>query len=429
MTAAAREVRAADSLNLRSRFRRVRARSEALASRLTPEDAVVQSGPECSPAKWHLGHTTWFWETFVCRPHAPGWRAVDPAYDYLFNSYYEALGPRQARGSRGLMTRPSLDEVLDYRARVEEGVEAALSADGQLSSLMELGFAHEEQHQELLLMDVQHLFASQPMRPTYAPRRSPRADAPPEPLRWLEYPGGLAQIGAADDDEFAFDNERPRHRVWLQPYALADRLITNGEWLSFMADGGYTRPELWLSDGWSWVHAEAVAGPLYWELRDGVWMRTSLNGLEAVETGEPVSHVSLYEADAYARWAQARLPTEAEWEAAAAGLPTDGVYLGDEPDLGPLRPRPAPPGAGLRQMFGDLWEWTASAYQPHPGFRPAEGALGEYNGKFMINQAVLKGGCCATPGGHARASYRNFFFPGQRWQFSGVRLARDLPSA
>lgn len=401
-------------------FRRTRARSKTLAAPLSPEDAVVQSGPECSPAKWHLAHTTWFWETFVCVPHAPGWGEPDATYAYLFNSYYEALGPRHARGARGLLTRPSLDEVLAYRERVDAGVETALESGGAPEALMRLGFAHEEQHQELLLMDVQHLFASQPLRPAYAPRTTERADAAPDPLGWVSFEGGLARIGATGDEPFAFDNEGPRHRVWLEPYALADRLTTNAEWLAFMADGGYARPELWLADGWTWVQTEGVRAPLYWEEGKDGWSRCSLNGLERVEPGEPVSHVSLYEADAFARWAGARLPTEAEWEAAAAGLALDGVFL----ESGALRPRPAPEGDGLRQMFGDLWEWTASAYQPYPGFQAAPGAVGEYNGKFMVNQAVLRGGCCATPAGHVRATYRNFFFPGQRWQFSGVRLAK-----
>lgn len=425
MTASAERVLESAGPEAAQRFRQVRARSKALAARLSPEDAVVQSAPECSPAKWHLAHTTWFWETFVCVPHAPGWGEGDATYAYLFNSYYESLGPRHARDARGLLTRPSLDEVLAYRERVDAGVEAALAGGDPPEALMRLGFAHEEQHQELLLMDVQHLFASQPLRPAYVPRTTERADQEPEPIRWVPFDGGLARIGADGSEPFAFDNEGPRHRVWLEPYALADRLVTNAEWLRFMGDGGYQRPELWLADGWTWAKTEGVRAPQYWEAGEGGWLRCSLNGREPLEIGEPVSHVSLYEADAFARWAGARLPTEAEWEAAAAGLAQDGVFL----DAEAWRPRPANAGEGLRQMFGDLWEWTASAYQPYPGFRAAPGAVGEYNGKFMVNQAVLKGGCCATPPDHVRATYRNFFFPGQRWQFSGVRLAQDRANA
>lgn len=405
------------------RFADVRARSVSLAAPLGPEDQVVQSQPDSSPTKWHLAHTTWFWETFVCAPHAPDWRPVDADYAFLFNSYYESMGPRHARPERGLLTRPSIDRVMEYRERVDEGVLSALARcgeDASFSELIMLGVAHEEQHQELLLMDIQHLFASQPTYPAYA-TRPPNASGTIDPLQWVNFAGGLTEVGW-NGGGFAFDNEGPRHRVWLEPYALGDRLITNGEWLGFMADGGYATPTLWLSDGWERVRAEGWCAPLYWQERDGQWQRVSLHGLEPVDPDEPVTHVSLYEADAFARWAGARLPTEFEWEAAAQAAPVVGNFL----DSGDLRPRPAPPGEGIRQLFGDVWEWTSSAYAPYPGYQAAVGAIGEYNGKFMVSQTVLRGGCCVTPPGHVRATYRNFYHPHQRWMFSGLRLARDV---
>ncbi len=405
-------------------YRSVRDLSLNLASRLSDGDATVQSMPDASPTKWHLAHTSWFFETFVLRDHVPGYRAFDDRFAYLFNSYYEVEGPRHARPRRGLLTRPLLSDVIAYRAHVDAALLDALPRLGAAArDLVTLGLHHEQQHQELMLTDMLHLFAQNPLQIGLWPRER-RALAPPTPpLGWHEGQCGLVAIGH-DGEGFAFDCEGPRHRVLLHPHALADRLITNGEWIAFLADGGYAEPAHWLSDGWDWVQREGVDAPLYWE-RDGAggWTRFTLSGREAVDPAEPVTHVSLYEADAFARWAGARLPTEEEWEASATGDPASGAMLDG---AGPCRPLPAPPEGGLRQMFGDAWEWTGSAFRPWPGFRPASGAVGEYNGKFMSGQFVLRGGSCATPRGHVRASYRNFFYPHQRWQFTGVRLARDV---
>jgi dimethylhistidine N-methyltransferase len=403
------------------RYRRVRQASEALTRSLTPEDQLAQSMPDASPTKWHLAHTSWFFETFLLAPNLAGYRVFDPRFGYLFNSYYEALGARQPRPARSLITRPSLDDVMAYRAHVDAGMCRLLDPlDPELAPLVELGLAHEQQHQELILMDILHLFASSPLKPAYAPPRGlPDAAAPPE-LGFVDVKGGLVEIGHSGPG-FAFDNETPRHRVWLEPYRLADRLTTNAEWQAFMADGGYRRPEFWLSEGWAQVQLEDWQAPLYWEEVDGRWMAMTLHGLRPLEPSAPVSHVSYYEAEAYAAWAGMRLPTEAEWEHAAGTAGPDGRFLGS----GRIDATPAPQGAGLRQMLGDLWEWTRSAYSPYPGFRTAAGAVGEYNGKFMAGQFVLRGGACVTPPGHVRASYRNFFYPQQRWMFSGVRLAKD----
>jgi dimethylhistidine N-methyltransferase len=403
------------------RYRAVRQGTESLTRALTPEDQLAQSMPDASPTKWHLAHVTWFWETFLLVPHLGGYKAFDPRFHYLFNSYYEALGPRQPRPERGLLTRPSLDDVLAYRAHVDEAM-GRLLADGagDLGDLLDLGLAHEEQHQELILMDILHLFAQSPLQPAYAPPRAAPVAHAAEPLRFVRFEGGLVQIGHHGGG-FAFDNEGPRHKVWLEPFELADRLVTNGEWLAFMADGGYRRPELWLSEGWARAKAEAWDAPLYWQPEGEGWSAMTLHGLRPIDPAAPVGHVSFYEAEAYAAWAGARLPTEAEWEHAAQGLPVAGAFAGS----GRLAPTAPPPGAGLRQMFGDLWEWTRSGYAPYPGYKPAAGAIGEYNGKFMAGQFVLRGGATVTPTGHARASYRNFFYPQQRWMFSGVRLARD----
>jgi len=410
------------------RYRAVRQATEALTRSLTPEDQLAQSMPDASPTKWHLAHTTWFWETFLLVPHLAGYRPFDPRFHYLFNSYYEALGPRQPRPERGLLTRPSLDDVIAYRAHVDEAMGRLLAAGpGGLAELLDLGLAHEEQHQELILMDILHLFAQSPLQPAYAPPRGGEpapAGHSPQPPRFVGFEGGLVEIGHRSGEGFAFDNESPRHKVWLEPFELADRLVTNGEWLAFMADGGYRRPELWLAEGWARAQAEGWQAPLYWQAPEtdgGGWRAMTLHGLRALDPAQPVSHVSFYEAEAYAAWAGARLPTEAEWEHAARDMPVAGNFLGS----GRLEPAAPPPGAGLRQMFGDLWAWTRSAYAPYPGFQPAAGAVGEYNGKFMAGQFVLRGGACVTPGGHLRASYRNFFYPNQRWMFSGVRLARD----
>ncbi|HYD37422.1 MAG TPA: ergothioneine biosynthesis protein EgtB [Allosphingosinicella sp.] len=405
------------------RFHTVRSLSEAIAAPLSDADATLQPMPDASPAKWHLAHTTWFFETFVLRDHVGGYRPRDDRWAYLFNSYYEGEGERHPRPKRGMLSRPGLDEILAWRAQVDAALAAALPglADSALA-LVELGLNHEQQHQELMLMDIQAGFAENPLRPALFPGAGPAPFALAEGLGWVEGRSGRVEIGHGGAG-FAFDCEGPRHPVLLHPHALADRLVTNGEWLGFIADGGYSRPELWMADGWAWAAENRIEAPLYWLREQEGWSRFGLDGLRPLAPAEPVAHISWYEADAFARWAGARLPREEEWEAAAAGLdPAAGTQF-DGP--GPVRPRPAS-GTGLRQMFGDLWEWTMSAYAPYPGFRPCEGAVGEYNGKFMCNQFVLKGGSCATPRGHMRASYRNFFYPHQRWMFSGLRLARDL---
>lgn len=401
------------------RYRQVRAHTLELAAPLSAEDQVVQSMPDASPTKWHLAHTTWFFETFILAPLIADYRPFDAHYRFLFNSYYEAVGERQPRPLRGLITRPALDEVMAYRAYVDRHMEGLL-ARGARPQLLDLGMAHEEQHQELILMDVLHLFAQSPLQPAYRHSRASVVGEPPGEAAWIDVEGGLVEIGAAGDG-FAFDNEGPRHKVWLEPYRLADRLVTNGEWLAFMEDGGYRRAEFWLSDGWARVQAEGWTAPLYWRQADGAWSQMTLHGCRALDPAAPVSHVSYFEAEAFAAWAGRRLPTEAEWEHAARALPPPGREAAAH-----LTPWPAERREpGLRQMYGELWQWTRSAYSPYPGFRPAAGAVGEYNGKFMVGQMVLRGGACVTPPGHVRASYRNFFHPHQRWMFAGVRLAAD----
>ena len=407
---------------LADRYRRVRALSVALATPLSDADASVQSMDDASPAKWHLAHTTWFFETFVLRDHVPGYALHDERFPFLFNSYYEAEGRRHARGRRGMVTRPTLAEVLAYRAAVDAALTDAVNGlPAAARDLVALGCHHEEQHQELLLTDILHLFAQNPLEPAlWAAAPAPPAAIPGAP-GWITRDEAIVEIGH-DGTGFAFDCEGPRHRVLLPAHAIADRTVTNAEWQAFIADGGYRDPALWLSDGWAWVQREGIGAPLYWEQRDGGWTRFGLDGRRPVDPAAPVTHVSFYEADAYASWAGARLPTEAEWEAAAAASDPAG---GNQLDAaGPVAPRAASPGDPA--FFGDVWEWTGSAYRPYPGFRAAAGAVGEYNGKFMSGQCVLRGGSCATPRGHARASYRNFFYPHQRWQFTGVRLARDL---
>ncbi|HEY1961335.1 MAG TPA: ergothioneine biosynthesis protein EgtB, partial [Rhizomicrobium sp.] len=407
---------------LLARFRAVREATEALAGPLSPEDQNLQSMPDASPVKWHRAHTTWFFETFVLSK-MDGYRTFDPAYSYLFNSYYEAVGARHARPQRGLLSRPSAEEIGEYRRHVDDAMLALLSDefDAQIAALIELGLNHEEQHQELILTDLLHAFAQNPLRPAYTEfRAAPQASK--ETAEFASFDGGIVEIGHHGDG-FAFDNEGPRHEVLLQPFRLANRLIINGEWLEFIAAGGYRDPKYWLSDGWQCVVANEWMAPLYWEERDGHWFSMTLAGLQPVDLDAPVSHISFYEADAFARYRGKRLPTEAEWEHAASSLdPAEGNFR----EAGYLRPLPA--AASSKQIFGDVWEWTASAYAPYPGFRAAEGAVGEYNGKFMINQIVLRGGSCATPRSHVRASYRNFFYPHQRWQFSGLRLAEDAPA-
>jgi ergothioneine biosynthesis protein EgtB len=378
--------------------------------------------PDASPVKWHLAHTTWFFETFVLERHAPGYVPFDPAFRVLFNSYYNGVGDQHPRPERVLVSRPDLAAVRAYRAHVEAALAELLRDPPQdARDLIELGLHHEQQHQELILTDLKHLFSRNPARPAYHPRW-PLTRVQPQSLRWCEHEGGLVEAGHAGAG-FAFDNEMPRHRALVPPFALASRPVTHGEFAQFIADGGYRRPELWLSVGWDMVVARGWQAPLYWENGDGAWRVFTLHGMADIDPHTPVCHVSFFEADAYARWAGARLPTEFEWETVAAALPVEGNFV-DSQALHPLPQRQAV--AGPAQMFGDVWEWTRSDYGPYPGFRTAPGAVGEYNGKFMCGQYVLRGGSCATPQSHVRATYRNFFAPDARWQFSGIRLARDL---
>ena len=395
------------------RYRQVRSRSEELAGPITPEDAQVQSMPDVSPTKWHLAHTSWFFETFLLR-RQPDYKPVHPQFEILFNSYYNAVGEQHPRNNRGVVSRPSLAEVYDYRHQINAAIEDRIKrAEGAeldvLASLLELGLNHEEQHQELLLTDILHVFASNPLRPCYRKERPPGSKAA-DPIRWHDYEEGIRWIGH-DGEGFAFDNEAPPHRVFVHPFQLASRLVISREYIEFIADGGYKRPLLWLSDGWNTRKQQGWQTPLYWEQRDGTWWRMTLYGMLLVDPDAPVCHVSYYEADAYARWAAARLPTEMEWEVSAVAL-TPGSRTSDT--------------AQPQQLFGDVWEWTQTAYGPYPGYSPSEGALGEYNSKFMCNQLVLRGGSFATPIAHIRSTYRNFFPPDARWQFAGIRLARNV---
>jgi ergothioneine biosynthesis protein EgtB len=406
---------------LRAAFARIRTATVAMTAGLSPEDCQLQSMPDASPVKWHLAHITWFFETFVLEPNDTAYVPVDPAYRVLFNSYYVGIGERYPRPERGLVSRPSLEQVLEYRRVVDARVDALLASralDTSTLDIVELGLHHEQQHQELILTDLKHHFSRNPTWPVYrgAPAKTTSSVAP---MTFIERPEGIAQIGASDEG-FAFDNERPRHRVWLAPFAIAQRPVTNGEYLAFIEAGGYEQAEWWLSEGWDVVTREGWRAPLYWRHESTGWRAFTLHGDRPLALDEPVTHVSYYEADAYARWAGARLPTEAEWECIAADVPVD--------DRDAFDGRCAHPQAAVdgRQWFGGVWEWTQSSYLPYPGFRTAAGAVGEYNGKFMINQMVLRGGSCATPVGHVRASYRNFFPTHARWQFSGIRLARDL---
>jgi ergothioneine biosynthesis protein EgtB len=415
---------AAAPLALTQRYASVRGRSLELIAPLSPEDCQTQSMPDASPAKWHLAHTTWFFETFVLERHEVGFRPFDASFRVLFNSYYNGIGEQHPRPRRGLLTRPSLDEVLCWRRDVDARVATLLAscADGELASLIELGLQHEQQHQELLLTDVKHLLSCNPTLPSYRPRW-PMVAVQPQPILWLGHEGGLVEIGhdPVRDGRFCFDNETPRHRVFLQPFEIASRPVNCGEYEAFIDDDGYRRPELWMSAGWDWVRADDREAPLYWKRRDDAWWTFTLHGAVPIDPHTPVTHLSWFEADAYARWAGARLPTEAEWEHAASRQPVAGNFV-ERGALHPLPPERA--GDGPLQMYGDVWEWTASGYDPYPGYRPLPGAVGEYNGKFMCGQYVLRGGSCATPSGHVRASYRNFFPPGAQWQFSGLRLAR-----
>ena len=404
------------------RFIAVRAATEALVAPLSAEDQAIQSMPDASPAKWHRAHTSWFFETFVLAPHASGYCVFDARFAYLFNSYYEAVGPRHARPQRGLLSRPGVEDIARYRAHVDAALtalidDASATTWRTIAPLIELGMQHEQQHQELLLTDIKHAFWCNPLRPAYR-ESAARAVAAAPTLDWLEIPGGIHELGHRGDG-FCFDNELPTHRVLLRPYRVADRPVSVGEYLAFMADGGYARPELWLSDGWATVQAEGWRAPFYWEpAPDGGWQVFTLAGMRTPQAAEPVAHLSFYEAAAYAAWAGKRLPTEFEYEAAAR-------LHGSAPRADRAAAMHPAPLVSDRTFDRDVWEWTASAYSPYPGFHVAAGAIGEYNGKFMVSQMVLRGRSCATPPGHERITYRNFFPPSARWQFSGLRLAED----
>jgi ergothioneine biosynthesis protein EgtB len=395
--------------------------TEALCADISPEDAMLQSMPDASPVKWHLAHTTWFFETFLLAPHKRGYKTKNPAFRDLFNSYYNAVGAQPQRDRRGLFSRPSFEDVVRYREHVDREMVAFLEdASPELLSLVVLGINHEQQHQELIVTDFKHALWSSPLRLTWRSALQDEKRANATEMRWLEISQETAMIGH-DGHGFSFDNELPRHKVLLQPFAIASRLVTNGEYLEFMRDGGYGRPELWLSDGWKTVQETGWRAPLYWEERDGHWVHYTVSGFRNIadDLAVPVTHISFYEADAYARWAGARLATEFEWESAARTI-AKGSDGDNFLDSGRLHPEPT----SGDQFFGDCWQWTASAYLPYPGYKPDEGALGEYNGKFMCNQMVLRGASCATPRSHARVTYRNFFSPAARWQFTGIRLAR-----
>jgi len=403
-------------------FQAVRNASLALCDGLEAEDYVVQSMPDASPVKWHLAHTTWFFETFVLAEYLPGYRPFHPLYGELFNSYYHSAGPRWPRPQRGVLSRPTVRDVRRYRAYVDEHVAELLRSDtpADARARVVLGLNHEEQHQELILTDLKHALSFNPLKPAYRPAR-PATQRRPVPC-WVEQPDGLREIGYSGGG-FAFDNESPRHRMFLAGFQIANLPVSNGDFLQFMTDGGYDRPTLWLSDGWTARQSHDWTAPLYWRRHEGAWVQYTLSGERPVKPDEPLCHISYYEADAYARWAGARLPTEAEWEVAVAGQSVDGHFV----EAGRFHPSGGPADGGpIHQAFGDVWQWTASPYVGYPGYQPLSGALGEYNGKFMCNQLVLRGASCATPREHARFSYRNFFPPDARWQFAGVRLAKDL---
>ncbi len=412
---------------LTAEYREVRSATERLCAGLNIEDFVIQSMPDASPVKWHLAHTTWFFETFVLAGADSMHGSVLPESSYLFNSYYNLVGPMHARDKRGLLSRPTVREVSSYRAAIDRKMEDLMDALDdkqwhQIGPVIRLGLNHEQQHQELILTDLKHLFAQNPLRPNYrnaAGRAFEVSEIPP--LRWVQFEEGVYRVGHERNDEFCFDNEMPAHRHFLESFSLGSRLITNAEYLAFMEDGGYERPELWLAAGWDAAKQGGWNAPLYWERNYGGWSSYDLSGMRPIGLAEPVCHVSYFEADTYARWAGARLPFEAEWESAAVDLPCEGNFV----DTGILHPVSGDALPGIRQIFGDAWEWTASSYAPYPGYRPGVGALGEYNGKFMCNQYVLRGGSCVTPRSHIRATYRNFFAPDKRWQFTGIRLAKN----
>jgi ergothioneine biosynthesis protein EgtB len=418
-----------DSGALADKFRAIRRTSDVLCEPLEPEDCCIQSMPDVSPTKWHLAHTSWFFETFVLKPALPGFRSPNPQYEYLFNSYYNAVGRQYARPARGLLSRPTLAKVMDYRGHIDEAMDdlftnyLASEPNQALRAVIELGMHHEQQHQELMLMDIKHVFFCNPLRPAYRDLPSTLEDDVP-PLQWIRYNGELQSMGH-DGLGFAFDNETPQHRAYVESFKIADRLITCGEYLEFMEDRGYERPELWLSDAWNIIQTRGWSAPLYWECEDRKWRIMTLGGMRDLNPSEPVCHVSYYEADAYARWMDCWLPRESVWETVASSLPIQGNFR--EEDLLHPAPLPSQNGTGsLAQMFGDVWEWTCSPYSAYPGFRAKDGALGEYNGKFMCNQVVLRGGSCATPISHIRATYRNFFPPDARWPFTGIRLTKEF---
>ena len=418
MTAAlAHQPTPTENVSLAQRFAEIRNTSMRITEGLSAEDQMLQSMPDASPSKWHLAHTTWFFETFILQPSSKGYKPYDPRFRILFNSYYKQLGAHPIRGTRGLMSRPTLSQVQAYREHVDHALLAYLEhADGEVLELIELGLNHEQQHQELLLTDIKHALWSNPLRPEFSAEMA--VSSAPSAMVWTEVEGGIHLIGHQGDG-FAFDNECPQHEVLLQPFQIASRDVTNAEYLEFIEDGGYRRPELWLSAGWDTVNAQGWMAPLYWEQDDGEWWLFAHREMKRVDPAEPVCHISYFEADAYARWRGARLPSEQEWEIAAVRMPSNGTFL----ENSIFHPQPAK-GQGVQQMFGDVWQWTSSPYVAYPGFRPAAGLVGEYNGKFMCDQWVLRGGSCATPRSHIRATYRNFFPAHARWQFSGLRLAR-----
>ena len=413
---------------LLQRYLQVRGFSKNICETLQPEDYVIQTMPEASPTKWHLAHTSWFFETFVLKQFFPDYESLHPQYAFLFNSYYNAVGPFFSRPNRGLLSRPTVKEVFHYRSDIDLLVaELIESADepllAKLEPILALGINHEQQHQELMLTDIKNVFWQNPLRPAFR-AASPQKPPPVPAINWLQFAGGVYWLGH-EGPGFSYDNEAPRHRVFVQQFELASRLVTNAEFLAFMEDGGYQRPELWLSLGWNAVKERGWDSPLYWEKRDGKWRIMTLAGMSEVVPEEPVCHVSLFEADAYAQWAGARLPTEEEWETASSTLPVKGNFV--ESEIFHVAPLASSASVmQLAQMFGDVWEWTRSGYSPYPGYAPVAGALGEYNGKFMCNQYVLRGGSCATSQSHIRHTYRNFFPPDARWQFMGIRLAKDL---
>ena len=406
----------------------VRALTEQLAAPLSPEDQTVQSMPDASPTKWHLAHTTWFFETFLLQPNLADYKLFNKGFAYLFNSYYETVGLRHPRNERGLISRPGASEVLDYRHYVDEALQRLIESEltPELADLLKLGLHHEQQHQELLCMDALHMLSRHPFRPAYRAQAEASCNDQLRPLRWLKHDQGLASIGhtnpaSSSPKPFRFDNETPEHQVYLEPFEISDRLISRAEWLEFIDDGGYQRSDLWMSEGWAALAASAQSAPMYWQQVEAEWKVFGLGGEQPLELQRPVSNISWFEADAFARWSDARLPTEAEWEVAARS-PAAGAHL----DLDVLAPSAAVDSSDSQQWFGELWQWTESSYRPYPGYRPPRGAIGEYNGKFMMNQQVLRGSSYATPPGHARKTYRNFFAPHSGWMFSGLRLARDI---